>query len=86
MKRYPPYCDVDSQSGHILAVLEDRTVECEVPRIFGEVLFAEVRGDYIVAHTARGTAQIADPRQFSMNPRHDHARGRRARIVIVIGN
>lgn len=53
-----PYCDVDPQNGRVLAVLEDRTVECEVPRVFGELLSAEVRGDYIVARTTRGKASF----------------------------
>jgi hypothetical protein len=58
MKRRPPYCEVNRETGHIAAVLQDRTVDCEVPSIFGEVLSAEVRGDFIVAHTARGKASF----------------------------
>lgn len=54
MRRRPPYCDVDEPARRITAVLRDRTVVCEVPSIFGRVLSAEVRDDYIVGRTERG--------------------------------
>lgn len=54
VKHRPPHCTVDSQSRHIVAVLEGRTVQCEIPTIFGAVFSAEVRGDFIVAHTMNG--------------------------------
>lgn len=58
MRHRPPHCTVDSQSRHIVAVLGERTVECEIPTIFGAVLSAEVRGDFIVVHTANGKASF----------------------------
>jgi len=58
VRRHPPYCDVNSQAGQVVAVLQDRTVTCEVPKVFGEVLSAEVRDGFIVAQTTRGKASF----------------------------
>lgn len=58
MKRYPPYCDIEPQTRRIIAILSQGTIECEVPLVFGDILSAEVRGDFIVAHTERGKASF----------------------------
>jgi hypothetical protein len=56
--RRPPHCEIEAGSRRVLAVLADRTVACEVPALFGEILSAEVRGDFIVVHAARGKASF----------------------------
>jgi len=58
MRRHPRRCDVDGETGRVVAELDRGAVECEVPSLFGKVISAEVRGAFIVAHTDRGKASF----------------------------